>query len=103
MAPKWADDLIEEWYAAYNAGDVEGVARLYSDGAVGSEGVRGREAIEAQLAARKLLLRARDLEQEAEGLRAEASVARTTGGETVGFILILQRSCARYTRACHGT
>jgi len=40
---------------------------LYSDDAVGSEGVRGREAIEAQLVARKLL-RARDLEQEDEGL-----------------------------------
>ena len=89
--------------AVYNAGDVEGVARLYSDDAVGSEGVRGRKAIKAQLAAGKLLLRARYLEQEAEGLRAQAAVARTTGGETVGFILILQRSCARYTRAYHGT
>ena len=52
VAPTWAEDLLEAWYAAYNAGDVDGVARLYSDDAVWSAGVRGRAAIKADLTAR---------------------------------------------------
>lgn len=50
-APKWADDLLDEWHAAFNAGDVEGVARLYADDAVLGDDIRGMDAIKADFAA----------------------------------------------------
>jgi uncharacterized protein (TIGR02246 family) len=50
-APQWAQDLLAAWYAAYNAGDVQGVAKLYTeDAVVGTH--RGRAAYAADLAAR---------------------------------------------------
>jgi limonene-1,2-epoxide hydrolase len=46
MSPK---ALVEEWVRRFNAGDVEGLARLYAPGAVNHqvvmEPLRGREAI----------------------------------------------------------
>jgi uncharacterized protein (TIGR02246 family) len=50
-APPWAQDLLKAWYAAYNAGDVQGVARLYTEDAVVGNN-RGRAAYAADLTAR---------------------------------------------------
>ena len=50
-APKWADDLLDQWYVSFNAGDVEAVARLYSTDAVVGQDVKGRDAIKESLAA----------------------------------------------------
>ena len=50
-APTWAQDLLKAWYAAYNAGDVQGVARLYTEDAVVGAN-KGRAAYAADLTAR---------------------------------------------------
>jgi uncharacterized protein (TIGR02246 family) len=46
--PKWADEFLHSWYAAYNRGDATAVASLFTDSAkLGPD--RGRGAIQANL------------------------------------------------------
>jgi len=49
-APKWAEESLKAWYAAFNAADAQGVARLYTEDAVVGK-ARGRAAQIAQLQA----------------------------------------------------
>ncbi len=53
-APKWAEDHLKAWYEAYNSGDAEGVASLYSASAIvlppDDEPRKGRDEIRASFA-----------------------------------------------------
>ncbi len=49
-APKWAQEQLEKWYAAFNAGDASALMKLYAVDAVlflPDQTLRGRAAIEA--------------------------------------------------------
>ena len=50
VAPKWAEDNLKAWYAAFNAANVQGVVSLYTEDAVVGK-AKGRAAQTAQLQA----------------------------------------------------
>ena len=54
-APKWAQDHLSAWYAAYNSGNAEEVTSLYASSAVilppDEEELKGSDAIRASLSA----------------------------------------------------
>lgn len=48
VIPKWAEEFLRSWYAAYNRGDATAVANLFTDSAkLGPD--QGRGAIQANL------------------------------------------------------